>query len=112
MFKRKKLNFFYPQKCPTVVIMTIVYNFFFLNKKNLICSSLIKNVALSQQTQKKLLIMITTFFPWLVSWECRAGGLMCICVCVGLGVLIDVVSPQSSDKMKKVIYDLAKTAIN
>src|SRR6266496_3932187 len=37
------------------------------------------------------------------------GGLG-VCVCVGLGVLIDVAAPQRGDQVKQVIYDLAKTA--
>ncbi len=35
-----------------------------------------------------------------------------VCVCVGLGVLIDVAAPQRGDQVKQVIYDLAKTATN
>ena len=38
-----------------------------------------------------------------VGWEC---------VCVGLGVLVDVAAPQRGDQVKQVIYDLAKTATN
>ena len=39
------------------------------------------------------------------------GGLGA-CVCVGLGVLIDVAAPQRGDQVKQVFYkkDLAKTA--
>ena len=39
------------------------------------------------------------------------GGLG-VCVCVGLGVLIEVAAPQRGDQVKQVIYDLAKTATN
>ena len=34
------------------------------------------------------------------------------CVCVGLGVLVDVAAPQRGDQVKQVNYDLAKTATN
>src|SRR6266542_5527325 len=59
-------------------------------------------------------------FPWWVcvwvgwvGWACvwvRGVGWACVCVCVGLGVLIDVAAPQRGDRVKQVIYDLAKTA--
>ena len=43
------------------------------------------------------------FSPFLFS-------LVGVCGCVGLGVLIDVAAPQRGDRVKQVIYDLAKTA--
>ena len=43
---------------------------------------------------------------------CGVLGGLGACVCVGLGVLVDVAAPQRGDQVKQVNYDLAKTATN
>src|SRR6266498_1795424 len=52
----------------------------------------------------------SSFFFSLVGMCVGALGGLGVCVCVGLGVLIDVAAPQRGDRVKQVIYDLAKTA--
>ena len=48
-----------------------------------------------------------------VCWVSVGGvGWVGVCVCVRLGVLIDVAAPQRGNQVKQVIYDLAKTATN
>ena len=62
------------------------------------------------------LLLLSLFpFPLFLGgcvWVCWVGGSVGVCVCVGLGVLIDVAAPQRGDQVKQVIYDLAKTATN
>src|SRR6266498_5259454 len=58
-------------------------------------------------------LLLLSLFPFLFSLVgvCGCVGWVgqWVCVCVGLGVLIDVAAPQRGDQVKQVIYDLAKT---